>query len=129
MDHCLNPFLYGNKLFSIPCWRNIDNLPTQIALDTGLKAVLESKEELPNTATADVDPLLPNICNPRRLVNIATLYMIHFLRFDINTFLDTYFFNTKIEHEYPKIYNNVWAPEELEQYPGLEQAMDKLDTW
>ena len=82
---------------------------------------LKSTVELANTASA-FNSTLANICNPERIINIVTLYMIHFLGLNMPKFIGDYVFDPKKDHVYPKVYQNMWAPEELPDYPDLEQA-------
>ena len=85
---------------------------------------MKSGVELPNVQTA-LNSEVPNICNPDRVVNLVTLYMIHHLGLSVPTFMSVYFYNPKTDHSYSKItnvYTNNHEPVALADYPNLEQA-------
>ena len=63
---------------------------------------------------------LLNICNSVRRVDIATLYMIHFLGKSTEDILMNYKFNLTANYIYPG--SNDMIPENLNEYPNLEQG-------
>ena len=63
---------------------------------------------------------LLNICNLARRVDIATLYMIHFLGKSTEYILMEYTFNLTANYIYPG--SNDMIPKNLKDYPNLEQG-------
>ena len=94
----------------------------QIDANAALVAVLtQSKDEAPNTASADVGADF-NLCNPDRTINIITTYMLHHLSIPIEEVLANYIFDPAKTFEYPHNYDNVRNPDNLADFPNLEQA-------
>ena len=86
-----------------------------------VKFLTQDKFELNNTATTDSSDLI-NLCNPNRLINIITLYMIHFLGLDTAAFINNYVYNHNADFKYPATWKNIWAPKNITTYPNLEQS-------
>ena len=63
---------------------------------------------------------LLNICNMARRVDIAALYMIHFLGKSTEYILMEYTFNLTANYIYPG--SNDMIPKNLKDYPNLEQG-------
>lgn len=98
--------------------KNVLNVNANLAL---VQFLTNETMELSNTASMDTSELI-NLCNPKRVVNIITLYMIHFLGLNTTAFINGYVYNTREPFIYPAKYKNTQAPVNLTNYPNLEQA-------
>lgn len=79
------------------------------------------KSELPNKNSMD-EGEEPNICNPLRTVNIATLYLAHHLGLSVSKIINDYAWDSTKTHVFPSPGLEVFIPHELTDFPNLEQA-------
>ena len=63
----------------------------------------------------------PNICNPDRALNIATMYLAKLLSVDLNN-IKSFIFEFNTEYEFPNGSNfATYPPDSLTEFPNLEQ--------
>ena len=84
-----------------------------------------NKVELKNVISMD-EGEEPNICNPLRIVNIATLYLAHHLGLSVDSVRNNYAWDSSKAHVFPNHTTQgpeqIFIPADLADFPNLEQA-------
>ena len=116
-----------NPIYHVNCAPIIQPHRTSFEDDTSLTEFLEvSTVSFKTSLGQDNDTQLrPNVCNPSRVVNIATLYLAKLLGVNLDTIITTFTYVHNKVYVFPNNDENpitTYPPQNLPNFPNLEQA-------
>ena len=85
----------------------------------------KSTIDLPSTSSIDNHTEV-NLCNPNRIINIATLYIASALQLDVGKLMTSFDYNPSAKFVFPNHTTDgpkeIYPPDNLADYPNLEQV-------
>ena len=116
-----------NALYHYDCTSTTPDHVAEFDQEPELLEFFSSSLELLTTLARDNDTeQRPNLCNPRRVVNLATLYLSVSLGLDLSTWISSFYYDPSRSY----VFSNstqagpslIFPPVEVADFPNLEQV-------
>ena len=112
---------YYNALYHYDCSQITPADEAKFSEEPLLSEFLTSRLDLLTTLARDNDTQQrPNLCNPSRVVNLATLYLSSALELPLSSWVPSWHYDARESYVYPGP-GTILPPSEVENFPGLEQ--------
>ena len=118
---------YYNALYHYDCSKITPADEAKFSGEPLLLEFLTSRLDLLTTQARDNDTdQRPNLCNPRRVVNLATLYLSSALELQLSSWVPTWHYDASQSYVYPGDSetgpSTIYPPSDVDNFPGLEQV-------